>query len=54
MVPAFFDNRCVIYMNHVPWWGHCYRDYILAALKEFLKALCLKRPDLVPKEQMFH
>jgi hypothetical protein len=46
MVLAFFDNKGVIYTNHVPRGTTVNGDYITKALKSFLKALRLKRPDL--------
>jgi hypothetical protein len=33
---------------------NCQGDYIIGAMKNFLKALHLKRPNLVPEEGMFH
>jgi histone-lysine N-methyltransferase SETMAR len=54
MVLAFFDNQGVIYINHVPQGATVNGDYIIKALKSFLKALRLKRPDLEPGEWMFH
>jgi histone-lysine N-methyltransferase SETMAR len=54
MVLAFFDSKGVIYTNYVPWGTTVNGDYIIKALKNFLKALCLKRPDLEHGEWMFH
>ncbi len=54
MVLAFFDNKGVIYTNYVPRGATVNGDYIIKALKGFLKALRLKRPDLEPGEWMFH
>ncbi len=44
----------VIYTNYVPRGATVNGDYIIKALKSFLKALRLKRPDLEPGEWMFH
>jgi hypothetical protein len=52
MLLAFFNNN--IYTNHIPWGATVNGDYIIKALKSFLKALRLKRPDLDPREWMFH
>jgi histone-lysine N-methyltransferase SETMAR len=49
MVLAFFDSKGVIYMNYVPRGATVNGDYIIKALKNFLK-----RPDLEPGEWMFH
>jgi hypothetical protein len=54
MVLAFFDNKGVIYTNYVPRGATVNRDYIIKALKSFLKTFRLKRPDLEPREWMFH
>ncbi len=54
MVLAFFDNKGVIYTNHVPRGTTVNGEYIIKAPKSFLKALRLKRPDLDPGEWMFH
>ncbi len=54
MVLAFCDSKWVTYMNHVPQDGTVNRNYIIKALKCFLKAFPLKRPDLEPGEWMFH
>ncbi len=50
MVLAFFNNEGVIYTNYVPRGATVNRDYIIKALKSFLKAVRLKRPDLEPGE----
>jgi histone-lysine N-methyltransferase SETMAR len=54
MVLAFFDDKGMVYTNHVPRGATVNADYIISALKRFLKALRLKRPDLQPGEWMFH
>jgi hypothetical protein len=53
MVLAFFDEKGMVYMNHVPKGTTVNADYIIVALK-FLKALHQKRPDLRPGDWMFH
>ncbi len=53
MVLAFFDNKGVIYTNHVPQGATVNGDYIIKAVENFLKALRLNRPDLEPGEWMF-
>jgi histone-lysine N-methyltransferase SETMAR len=54
MVLAFFDNKGVVYTNHVPRGVKVNAEYVISALKSFLKALRKKRPDLVPGEWMLH
>jgi histone-lysine N-methyltransferase SETMAR len=54
MVLVFFDDKGMIYTNHVPRGATMNKDYIIGALKKFLKALRQKRPDLSPGDWMFH
>ncbi len=53
MALAFFNDRGVMKTNYIPPGPTVNGDYIIRALKNFLKALRLKRPDLVPGEWMF-
>ncbi len=46
MVLTFFDDKGMVYMNHVPRGATVNTDYIIGALKMFLKTLRQKRPDL--------
>jgi hypothetical protein len=54
MVLAFLDNKGFIHTNYGPWGATVNGDYIIKALKSFLKALRLKWPDLEPSEWMFY
>jgi histone-lysine N-methyltransferase SETMAR len=54
MLLAFFDDKGMVYTNHVPRGATMNADYIISALKKFLKALRQKRPDLRPGDWMFH
>jgi hypothetical protein len=54
MALAFFDDKGMLYTNQVPRGATMNADYIIGALKKFLKAHCQKRPDLSPGDWMFH
>jgi uncharacterized protein YaeQ len=54
MVLAFFDNKRMVYTNHVPRGATVNVDYIICTLKKFLKVLYQKRPDLGPGDWIFH
>jgi histone-lysine N-methyltransferase SETMAR len=54
MMLAFFDDKGMVYTNHVPRGATVNADYIIGALKKFLKALRQKRPDHRPSDWMFH
>ncbi len=54
MVLSFCDDKGMVYMNHVPRGATMIADYIIDALKKFLKALRQKRLDLGPGDWMFH
>jgi hypothetical protein len=52
--PRLFDSKKVRYTDHVLPSTTVNVNYIISALKMFLKALCQKGPDLVPREWMFY
>ncbi len=54
MVMAFFDSQGMVYTNYVPRGKTVNADYVIVALRKFLKALKAKRPDLVPEEWFLH
>jgi histone-lysine N-methyltransferase SETMAR len=54
MVMAFFDSQGMVYTNYVPRGKTVTADYVILALRKFLKALKAKRPDLVPGEWFLH
>jgi histone-lysine N-methyltransferase SETMAR len=54
MVLAFFDSKGMVYTNNVPRGKTVNADYIIGALRKFLKALKAKRPELVPGEWLLH
>jgi hypothetical protein len=51
---AFFDGGGMKKTNYIASRVPVNTDYISVVLQEFLKASCLKRPDMVSGEWMFH
>jgi hypothetical protein len=51
---AFFDSRGMQKTNYIACRVPLNADYIFGVLKKFMKAICLKRPDMVSGEYMFH
>jgi hypothetical protein len=54
MVMAFLNSKGMVYTNYVPRGKTVNADYVIVALRKFLKALKAKRPDLFPGELFFH
>jgi hypothetical protein len=54
MVMAFFNSKGMVYTNYVPRGKTVNADYVIVALRKFLKALKAKRPDLFPRELFLH
>jgi hypothetical protein len=54
MVLAFFDNKGMVYTNYVPRGETVNADYVIKALRTFLKVLKEKRPELRAGDWYFH
>jgi hypothetical protein len=51
---AVFDGGGMKKTNYIASRVPVNTDYIFGVLQKFLKAICLKRPDIVSGEWMFH
>ncbi len=54
MALVFFDAKGVIYTNIVPKGAKVNADYIVKALRVFMRRFRLKRPELAEQEWFFH